>query len=100
MDDEISSNYPGIGGSVSFTLGEGNTISHIEQANFGSEEEIKSAHNLKRNSELIEHKINLMILIYTFRDQHSLNISEVIIMARTCMNVMSKIYPKADLFKN
>eukprot|EP00347_Sterkiella_histriomuscorum_P005355 403356926 len=100
MDDDISSNYHGIGGSVSFTLGEGNTISHIEQANFGSEEEIKSAHNLKRNSELIEHKINLMILIYTFRDQHSLNISEVIIMARTCMNVMSKIYPKADLFKN
>lgn len=65
-------------------------------ADFG----VPDSEQLQINSELIEHKLNLLILLFTFRDQQTLNISEVIIMAKTSMNAMSKIYPEADLFQS
>lgn len=55
-------------------------------AQFGSYEE-KSC-NLT-NGLMIEHKINLLILLFSFRE--SLNISEVVIMAKTCLSALSKI---------
>ncbi|CDW72382.1 UNKNOWN [Stylonychia lemnae] len=56
--------------------------------------------NIASNSDQIEHKINLLILLFTFREQQSLNISEVIIMAKTCLSCMNKMYPEAEVFKN
>ena len=56
--------------------------------------------NLQLNIDLIEHKINLMILLFTFRDQNSLNISEIIIMAKTAMNALSRVFPSIPLFKS
>ncbi len=43
------------------------------------------------NSAMIEHKINLLIAMFTFRDQNTLNIAEVIIMAKTCFSALAKI---------
>jgi len=39
--------------------------------------------NLQYNAELIEHKINLLLLLFDLRNETSINISEVIIMLKT-----------------
>lgn len=48
---------------------------------------------MQYNAELIEHKLNLMILLFTFRDQQEMNISEVIMMSKTIISSMHKVYP-------
>ena len=59
-----------------------------------------SPSDLVYNSELVEHKINLMLLLFDFRQQNSMNISEIIIMLQTSIQSMQKIYPETVLFKN
>jgi hypothetical protein len=59
-----------------------------------------SASDLVYNSELVEHKINLMLLLFDFRQGRSMNITEVIIMLQTAIQAMQKIYPESVLFKN
>jgi hypothetical protein len=44
-----------------------------------------SPSDLVHNSELVEHKINLMLLLFDFRQQNSMNISEIIIMLQTAI---------------
>jgi hypothetical protein len=56
--------------------------------------------DLQHNSELVEHKINLMLLLFDFRGTNEVNISEVIIMLTTAVHAMQKIYPETVLFKN
>ena len=59
-----------------------------------------SPSDLVHNSELVEHKINLMLLLFDFREKNEINISEVIIMLTTAIHAMLKIYPETVLFKN
>jgi hypothetical protein len=58
-----------------------------------------SPSDLVYNSELVEHKINLMLLLFDFRQQNSMNISEIIIMLQTAIQSMQKIYPESVLFR-
>lgn len=48
---------------------------------------------------MIEHKVNLMVLLFTFRDTQTLNISEIIIMAKTAVHALAKVFPQCSLFK-
>lgn len=52
------------------------------------------------NAELIEHKMNLMLILFDFRDESKANVVEVMIMARTVMQGFSKLYPNVKFFKN
>ena len=53
-------------------------------AHFGE----SSPSDLVYNAELVEHKINLMLLLFDFRGQNSMNISEIIIMLQTSIQSM------------
>jgi hypothetical protein len=50
------------------------------------------------NAELIEHKINLMLILFDLRDSAQINVVEVMIMARTVMQGFSKLYPHLKFF--
>ena len=65
-------------------------------ANFG---EVSSS-DLHHNAELIEHKINLLLLLFDLRKSNSMNISELIIMLRTAILSLSKIFPNVQFFKS
>ena len=41
--------------------------------------------DLMHNAELIEHKLNLMLILFDLRDQAKINVVEVMIMSRTVM---------------
>jgi len=41
--------------------------------------------DLLLNSELIEHKINLLLILFDFRDECKMNVVEVMLMARTIL---------------
>jgi hypothetical protein len=49
---------------------------------------------------MIEHKINLMLLLFDLRKSGSMNISEIIIMLRTALLSLSKVFPSTQLFKS
>ena len=51
-------------------------------AKFGNSEN----EDLQLNADLIEHKINLLILLFTFSGQRTLNITEITIMGKTAIN--------------
>ena len=59
-----------------------------------------SPNDLHHNAELIEHKINLLLLLFDLRKSGSMNISEVIIMLRTALLSLSKVFPSTQLFKS
>ena len=61
----------------------------IMLANFGE----NSITDLHHNAELIEHKINLLLLLFDLRKSDSMNISEIIIMLRTSILSLSKVFP-------
>ena len=65
-------------------------------ADFGE----SSNSDLQHNAELIEHKINLMLILFDMRQQSKINIAEVIIMLRTSLQALSKVYPTVNFFKN
>jgi len=48
----------------------------------------------------VEHKINLMLLLFDLRKKQSMNISEVIIMLSTAIQSMQKIFPETSFFGN
>ena len=56
--------------------------------------------DLLHNSELIEHKMNLMLILFDFRDESKANVVEVMIMARTVMQGFARLYPNVKFFKN
>jgi len=68
----------------------------ILMADFGE----SSNTDLQHNAELIEHKINLMLILFDLRQQSNLNIAEVIIMLRTSLQALSKVFPTVNFFKN
>ena len=47
--------------------------------------------DLMHNSELIEHKMNLMLILFDLRDNAKINVVEVMIMARTVMQGFAKM---------
>ena len=53
----------------------------IMLSNFGQYNE----KDLLHNSELIEHKINLMLILFDLRDSGKVNVVEIMIMARTVL---------------
>lgn len=65
-------------------------------ANFGQSNEKDLIHN----SELIEHKINLMLILFDLRDECKMNIVEVMLLARTVLQGFSKVYPSVKFFSN
>ena len=65
-------------------------------ADFGE----SSNSDLQHNAELIEHKINLMLILFDLRQQSKINIAEVIIMMRTSLQALSKVFPSVSFFKN
>ncbi len=67
-------------------------------ADFG--EEVEGKINVQLNCDLIEHKLNLMILLFTFREQNSLTISEIIIMSKTLFSTMHRLFPEAEVFSH
>jgi len=44
-----------------------------------------AAEKTQSQNDLIEHKVNLLILLFSFRENQTLNISEIIIMAKTAL---------------
>jgi hypothetical protein len=52
------------------------------------------------NAEMIEHKINLMLILFDLRDSAQVNVVEVMIMSRTVMQGFSKVYPNIKFFSN
>lgn len=65
-------------------------------ANFGQSNE----KDLMHNAELIEHKINLMLILFDLRDEAKVNVVEVMLMARTVLQAFSKLYPSVKFFQN
>ena len=65
-------------------------------ADFGE----SSNSDLQHNSELIEHKINLMLILFDLRHQSKINIAEVIIMLRTSLQALAKVFPTVSFFKS
>ena len=65
-------------------------------ADFGQSNE----KDLMHNAELIEHKINLMLILFDLRDSAKVNVVEVMIMARTVMQGFAKLYPHLKFFQN
>ena len=55
--------------------------------------------DLLHNSELIEHKMNLMLILFDLRDTAKVNVVEVMIMCRTVMQGFAKMYPTVKFFK-
>jgi len=49
--------------------------------NFGQSNE----RDLMHNSELIEHKINLMLILFDLRNEQKVNVVEIMLMARTVL---------------
>ena len=68
----------------------------ILMADFGD----TSNDDLQYNAELIEHKINLMLLLFDLRNTNKMNISEVIIMLKTSLQALSKLFPTVSFFRN
>lgn len=52
-----------------------------------------SATDLQHNAEAIEHKLNLLLLLFDFRKTGEMNISEIIIMMRTALLSLAKVFP-------
>ena len=65
-------------------------------ADFGE----SSGDDLQHNAELIEHKVNLLLLLFDLRKETSMNISEVIILLKTAMQSQSKVFPTVLFFRN
>ena len=65
-------------------------------SNFGQSNE----HDLLHNSELIEHKINLMLILFDFREQCKVNVVEVMLLSRTVLQGFSKVFPNIKFFKD
>lgn len=65
-------------------------------SNFGQYNEKDPIHN----SELVEHKMNLMLILFDLRDSNKVNVVEVMIMARTVMQGFAKMYPGVKFFQN
>ena len=68
----------------------------ILHADFGSANETDLLHN----AELIEHKVNLMLVLFDLRDSAKINVVEVMLMARTVMQGFNKLYPDVQLSKS
>lgn len=68
----------------------------ILMADFGN----TSQTDLIYNSELIEHKINLLLLLFDLRGKNSMNISEIIMMLQTAIQSLQKVFSQTGLFKN
>lgn len=58
-----------------------------------------AAEKLQARADMIEHKVNLLVLLFTFRGDSSLNISEIIIMGKTAINALARVFPSVQLFK-
>lgn len=58
----------------------------------------QTADSLYYNAELLEHKINLILLLFDLRKKSSMNISEIIVMMQTCFGAVSKLTPGGHLF--
>jgi hypothetical protein len=52
------------------------------------------------NAELIEHKINLLLILFDLRDEAKVNVVEVMLMARTVLQGFAKLYPSVKFFQN
>lgn len=59
-----------------------------------------SQEDLIYNSELIEHKINLLLLLFDLRGKNLMNISEIIMMHQTALQSLQKVFTNTALFKN
>lgn len=59
-----------------------------------------STSDLQQNAEMIEHKINILLLLFDLGKTGSMNISEIIIMLRTALLSLSKAFPSNQLFKS
>jgi hypothetical protein len=68
----------------------------ILNADFGHTNE----KDLLHNAELIEHKMNLILILFDFRESARVNVVEVMIMARTIMQGFAKLYPQVKFFSN
>lgn len=56
--------------------------------------------DLLHNAELIEHKINLMLVLFDLRNTSKVNVVEIMIMARTVIQGFSRLYPAVKFFQN
>lgn len=56
--------------------------------------------DLLHNAELIEHKMNLILILFDFRESAKVNVVEVMIMARTIMQGFARLYPQVKFFAN
>ena len=54
--------------------------------------------DLLHNSELIEHKINLLLILFDLRDTSKVNVVEVMLLSRTVMQAFAKLYPNIKFF--
>ena len=66
-------------------------------AKFGDQDQ---SNDPDQASELIEHKINLLLILFDMRDSGKVNVVEIMIMARTTMQGFAKMYPKISFFQN
>jgi hypothetical protein len=52
------------------------------------------------NADHIEHKINLLLILFDFRGNGKINIVEVMMMIQTVIVSASKVFPKAKFFQD
>jgi len=58
------------------------------------------AERMQAQNDQIEHKINLLITLFSFRDTPTLNISEIIIMCKTSLRSLHRVFPQVHIFRN
>lgn len=61
---------------------------------------LTAAKRLESRADMIEHKVNLLLLLFSFREVKTLNISEIIIMVKTCVLSLKKVFPGTRVFKS
>ncbi len=52
------------------------------------------------NADHIEHKLNLLLILFDLRASGKINIVEVMMMIQTIIIAASKVFPKVKLFQN
>jgi hypothetical protein len=56
--------------------------------------------NFLFNADHIEHKVNLLLILFDLRGNGKINIVEVMMMIQTLFCASSKVFPKAKFFQN
>lgn len=51
------------------------------------------------NSQTIDHKLNLLLVLYDFREDGKMNLSEILIMVQNALDAVLKVFPESTILQ-